>query len=377
MQYREIGKTGIQTSILGLGCMRLPILDGDAGKIDYEEASKLVRYAIDHGINYIDTAYPYHQKTSEAFLGQALKDGYRERIHLITKSPIWLIEKHEDFEKYLDEQLENLKTDYVDIYLLHAMNKERWERCKNFDLFSAIESAKQKGKIKNIGFSFHDDLETFKDIASAYPWDICMLQFNYMDVNEQAGIEGLEFAESIGLPLAVMEPLKGGMLAKAPDDVQAIWDQSSEQMTPPEWALRFVANFENVKVILSGMSNMEQLTENLEISNRMLPNSLTPSALETIEQARHVYLEKVQVPCTQCRYCVPCPQDVKIPDIFTLLNRAYMFDVIESSKRYYKKDFSESGAASNCIACGICETKCPQKIEIIESLKRAAALFEV
>lgn len=377
MQYRKIGKTGIETSILALGCMRLPVIDGDMGKIDKEKATELVRYAIDHGVTYIDTAYPYHQKGSEAFLGEALKDGYRERVTLVTKAPVWLFETHDDFEKYLDEQLANLQTDHVDIYLLHAMGKERWETCKKIDVFSAIEAAKAKGKIKNIGFSFHDDLETFKTIASAYPWDICMIQFNYMDVEEQAGIEGVRFAESIGLPMAVMEPLKGGMLARAPKEVQAVWDTYPETMSAPEWALRFVANFENVKVILSGMSTLEQLKENLSISDRMKPNALDDKALETITAARKAYLEKVQVPCTGCKYCVPCPQGVEIPSVFTLFNRAHMYDAVESSKKQYQSGFAKSGGASTCVACGLCETKCPQKIDIIQSLKRAAALFEV
>lgn len=375
MIYRTIGKTGIDASVLGIGCMRLPIIDGDSDKIDYKKSTEMIRYAIDHGVNYVDTAYPYHGGNSETFLGEALKDGYRERVTLITKSPTWLLKEQEDFDKYLDEQLEKLQTDHLDIYLMHALGKERWENLKTINVFEAIERAKANGKIKHVGFSFHDNLDQFKEIVDGYEWDLCMLQFNYMDTDEQAGLEGLMYAESKGLPVIVMEPLKGGMLASPPKDVEDLWASHTEKKSPVEWALRYVANFENVKVVLSGMSTMEQLKENIEIADRLLPNSLDEKGLALIESVRETYQSRIQVPCTQCKYCMPCPHGVEIPRAFTLYNRAHIFNAIESIKGQYNTA-SEEAKASNCKECGLCEPQCPQKIEIIRMLKDVANEFE-
>ncbi len=269
MKFREIGNTNINSSVLGLGCMRLPVVEGNAHQIDEKKAIELIRYAIDHGLNYIDTAYPYHGGNSEVIVGKALKDGYRERVTLITKSPSWLMEQPSDFEKYLDEQLEKLQVSYLDIYLLHALDKKRWENYKKIDIFNEIEKMKAKGKIKHIGFSFHDGYESFEEIIRAYHWDVCMIQFNYMDIDEQAGLKGVKLAETLGIPMIVMEPLKGGMLATPSDDILEVWKQSSRKWSPVEWSLRYIANFENVKVVLSGMSNLEQLKENLEIADRL------------------------------------------------------------------------------------------------------------
>ena len=377
MKYRAIGNTGIQASVLGLGCMRLPMSQvDDTSKVDIDEAVKMIRFAIDQGINYIDTAYPYHDGESEKIVGEALKDGYRERIHLITKSPSWLIETHDDFNKYLDEQLEKLGTDHLDIYLLHALNKQRWDKYKEIDLFKAVETAKAQGKIKHIGFSFHDDYPVFEEIVSAYPWDVCMLQLNFMDMEEQAGMKGLLLAESMGVPVIVMEPLKGGMLTSPAADVQAVWDTYPEKRSAVEWAMRYVANFDNVKVVLSGMSTIDQMKENLEIADRLLPNNLDEEGSALIERVKQMYISKVQVPCTQCRYCVPCPHGVEIPRTFTFLNRGHIYNTLDSMKEQYLSQLNTEMRASACVACGACEPKCPQKIEIIQMLKKVSETFE-
>ncbi len=375
MLKRSIGKTGIESSVLGIGCMRLPLQEGDSSKIDYDKSTEMLRYAIDHGVTYVDTAYPYHGGDSENFVGQALKDGYRDRVTLVTKAPTWLIETQDDFEKYLDEQLEKLQTDHLDIYLLHALGKERWEKLLSVNIFEAIEKAKSKGKIKHIGFSFHDQYDVFKSILDSYDWDVCMIQFNYMDILEQAGEKGLKYAEEKGIPVIVMEPLKGGMLASPPHDIEKLWDESDCKRSAVEWALKFVANYENVKVVLSGMSTLDQLKENLEISERLVANSLTDGELKTIETVRKAYNERIKVPCTQCKYCMPCPHGVEIPRSFTLYNRASIFDAFDQLRGQYNSIGAE-GKASNCVECGACEPQCPQNIKIIESLKEVALAFE-
>lgn len=376
MIKRTIGKTGIESSVLGIGCMRLPIIDGDSSKIDEGAAIQMIRHAIDRGVTYVDTAYPYHGGESENVVGKALKDGYRARVTLVTKSPGWLIETQDDFYKFLDEQLEKLQTDCLDIYLLHALNKSRWETYKAIDIFSAIERVKAQGKIKHIGFSFHDEFPVFEEIINDYEWDACMLQLNYLDMQEQAGLRGLQLAEQKGVPVIVMEPLKGGLLASPPIDIADIWKSYDETRSSVEWALRYVANFENVKVILSGMSNLAQIDENLEIANRLTVGNLDAKDLEVVETVRAAYASKVQVPCTQCGYCVPCPQGVEIPRVFNMYNRAHIFDMHDSVKEQYHTNLEDQAKASNCVACGQCEPKCPQNIEIIKMLSRIALDFK-
>ena len=376
MQYREIGNTGIKASVLGLGCMRLPQTGENGAEVDEVRAIELIRYAIDHGVNYIDTAYPYHGGESERIVGKALKEGYREKVTLITKSPGWLIETKEDFFKYLDEQLEKLQTETLDIYLLHAIGKERWDNYVKIGIFDAIKEAKDSGRIKHIGFSFHDNYEAFEEIIQAYPWELCMLQLNYMDMEEQAGMKGLKLAESLGVPVIVMEPLKGGMLSNPSEDIEALWNTYPEKRSPVEWALRYVSNFNNVSVVLSGMSSLEQLKENIEIANRLTVNNLDEQGLALVDAVKVAYQSKVQVPCTKCRYCVPCPHGVEIPRAFTFYNRAHIFNTHSSMKEQYLANFKQKAMAGNCVACGACEPKCPQGIAIIEKLKEVAIAFE-
>lgn len=253
MQYRNMTKDKIKVSQLGFGCMRFPTLGGDSGSIDKYLSKEMIHYAIDNGVNYIDTAYPYHQGNSEAFVGEALKDGYREKVYLATKLPVWLTEEYSDFEKYLDEQLENLQTDHIDFYLLHALSRDRFDQIVDLKVFEFLEVAKEKGKIKYVGFSFHDELNVFKEIIDSYPWDFCQIQLNYMDREYQAGLEGLKYANDRDISVVIMEPIKGGKLSRASEEIQKIWNEYDEYRSPSEWALRWLYDLPGVGVVLSGM----------------------------------------------------------------------------------------------------------------------------
>lgn len=306
MKYREFGKCDFKVSTLGFGCMRLPIINDDDKQIDEEKAISLIRYAIDNGVTYVDTAYPYHKGSSEIVVGKALKDGYREKVKLATKLPTWLTHSYEDFDKYLDEQLGKLQTDHIDMYLLHALDKERWDNLLKLDIFKFIKKALSDGRIKQIGFSFHDKLDTFKEIIDAYDWDFCQIQYNFLDKNYQAGTEGLEYAAKKGMGIVIMEPLKGGRLAKTPPIlVKAEWAKSQVKKTPAEWALRWVLNHPEVTTVLSGMNSMEQITENMKTSDVALSSSLSEKDLALIHNVKGQYNELIKVQCTACNYCTP------------------------------------------------------------------------
>lgn len=369
MKYRQFGNNGFETSILGLGTMRLPVLENDNEKIDEAKAIEMIRHAVDQGINYVDTAYPYHGGNSEPVVGKALRDGYRERVKLVTKSPVWLMKSREDFERYLDEQLEKLQTDSIDVYLMHALNKNFWEIIKEHDGLRFLDEMKEKGKIKVAGFSFHGDYELFEEIINAYDWGMCMIQMNYMDQDTQAELRGMKLAGEKGIPVAIMEPLKGGLLADPPEVIQQIWDQADQKMSPVEWSFRWLGHHPEVKVILSGMSTMEQMDENLAIADRNLPNALSEKDLKIIEQVRRAYDERIKVPCTECQYCMPCPHGVNIPDNFRLFNEGHIYDSMEDASFRYNEMFKAESRASACVGCGECESKCPQNIGIIKALK--------
>lgn len=365
VQYRDFGKTGVKCSILGFGAMRLPVLNNDESQIDEQEAIRMIRYAIDNGVNYVDTAYPYHRGKSEIVVGKALKDGYREKVFLATKSPVWQVEKPEDFDRYLDEQLNKLQTDHVDMYLMHALNRQRWEKIKSLKFYEFFERAKAQGKIKFAGFSFHDKYPVFKEIVDGYDgWDFCQIQLNYMDVDYQAGFRGLKYAASKGLPVVIMEPLKGGKLAKLPDKARKILNRHPQQWSDVEWALRWLANFSEVAVILSGMSTFEQVRQNVEIAQRLTVGNLSENELQLIQEVKRTLESYAVINCTECGYCMPCPNGVDIPGNFRVYNETIMFEDFEGGKGIYRWFQSQKIAASFCTKCGECLSKCPQGLEI-------------
>jgi predicted aldo/keto reductase-like oxidoreductase len=379
LQRRKFGKLDFDVSLLGFGCMRLPTVEEPApdslvGKIDYDKAVEMVRYAIDNGVDYLDTAYPYHEEKSEVFLGLALKDGYRERVKLATKLPVWKVNTREDCDLYLNEQLDRLQTDYIDMYLLHALGKDTWQTVKRCSVLEFLDQAKADGRIKYAGFSFHDDLSLFKEIVDAYDWDFCQIQLNYMDENYQAGVEGLRYAAEKGLAVVIMEPLRGGKLAKnMPAEIQALWDQTGTGRSAADWAFRWVCNFPEVTVALSGMGTLDEVKANIATMSEAAPNSLTAEELALFKKAQEFFLERTMVKCTDCRYCLPCPQGVEIPDVFAIWNSSVIYNRPGEGKWHYKQLVEGNKAADQCVACGQCESVCPQNLAIIELLQRAAA----
>jgi len=376
MQYRTIGRYKDKVSILGFGCMRLPVIDNSHEKIDEVEATLQIRYAIDNGVNYIDTAFPYHGGTSEAFVGRALKDGYREKVFIATKSPSWLIESRSDLDKYLDLQLKNLETEYIDFYLLHALNKKYWENYQKNDVFDFIEKALQSGKIRNIGFSFHDEYPVFEEIINAYNWDFCQIQLNYFDEEYQAGLIGLHLAAKKGIDVIVMEPLRGGRLAKAPEEIQELWDSYPEKHSPAGWALRYLWDKAEVKLILSGMNNLDHIKDNIKEASIAKENMLSVEEKDLIEKVKLIYKSRIKVDCTNCRYCMPCPHGVDIPANFAIYNNASIFGDKEDFKRQYFNQLKPEELAEMCQQCGNCEPLCPQNIEIIKELENVTMFFK-
>ena len=367
MKYRKFGKLDWEVSALGFGAMRLPVLDGDMTKINEPEATRMIRHAIDQGVNYVDTAYPYHGQQSEIFLGKVLQDGYREKVRLATKMPSYLIKESADFDRLFNEQLQKLQTDYIDFYLLHALDKNRWATYKKLDIIKWAEQKKAEGKIACFGFSFHDKFEVFKEIIDFYDgWDFCQIQYNYMDINNQAGIQGLKYAASKGLGVVVMEPLLGGRLVDPPLPIQDLWEKASVKRKPADWALQWVWDQPEVSLVLSGMSSMQQVEENLSSAEVSGIGTMTPQEQEIIGQVRSKYEELSPIPCTRCEYCLPCPNDLNIPQIFGFFNAGKMYDKLDSVRDVYPRFVPEGRRAEDCIACGSCEAMCPQQIPISE-----------
>jgi uncharacterized protein len=370
MLYRTLA--GEKVSQLGFGAMRLPTT---GGKIDLPATTSMIRSAIDGGLNYVDTAYVYHGGESESAVGRVLRDGWRNKVLVATKSPVWLLQKAADFSKFLEEQLKRLETDHIDFYLLHSLNAETWAKCQQFGALDFLEKAKAAGKIRHFGFSFHDEAPCFQAILSAFPWEFCQLQYNFMDRNYQAGTAGLEAAVAQGTSVVVMEPLRGGNLANAvPPAVQALYDEAPVRRTPAEWALRWVWNNPGVAIALSGMGAQAQVDENLKIAGTATAGSLTRDELVMMDRAEVTYRNLVKVGCTGCRYCMPCPQDVDIPRNFAMYNEYAMFMESPAVKAGYQW-VPESARANRCVACGACVDLCPQQIDIPAVMRQVAVAF--
>lgn len=376
MQYRKTGNIGLNLSALGFGMMRLP-LSGNQ-QVDAAASAGLLRSAIDSGLNYVDTAYNYMDGESESVTARALKNGYREKVFLATKSPLWLIEKAEDFERILDEQLSRLHTEQIDFYMLHGVGAYTWRHTVlPLRLLDRLEAAKRAGKIRYTGFSFHDNFDLFREIVDCgLQWDFCQIQLNYLDTRFQAGMKGLRYASEKGLAVVVMEPLRGGYLADVPPRVRELFAKTNK--SPVEWALDFLWNMPEISVVLSGMNTLEQVRENISFAGRSAPGMLGESGCAVIRQAQELFAGYDIIPCTGCTYCKPeCPLDVAIPYNFLTYNRYRISGNLEKEKHQYHDWVQYFGEkASACVACRACEAICPQHLVISEQLKIVANTFE-
>ena len=368
MLYRKDPKSGNDVSILGYGAMRLP---SKRNKIDYDEAKKQMLYCIENGVNYIDTAWPYHNGESELFIGKVLAEtGLRNKVKIADKLPHWVINNSDDMDTILKKQLEKLKTDYIDYYLVHALDGNSWDKMKSMQIESFLKKIKDEGLVKNIGFSFHGPKEDFIRIVDEYNWDFCQIQYNILDQQNQAGTEGLKYASKNGLGVIVMEPLRGGNLAKEmPTEAAKLYASALQERTNVEWALRWVWNHPEVICVLSGMNEMDHIKENIRIAEEALPNSLTEHELDIIKNVGSSYRKAMKVNCTGCQYCMPCPFGVNIPGCFEHYNSYHMFGKKIMTKGFYHVQMAgitggDKYLASLCTKCGKCVPQCPQKIDI-------------
>ncbi|MDY0387139.1 MAG: aldo/keto reductase [Methanolobus sp.] len=381
MLYRKMPKSGDELSILGFGAMRLPTKED--GSIDEQKAMQMLRHSIDNGVNYIDTAWPYHMGESEPFLARALADGYREKVKIATKQPQWMVKKPEDMDMFLNAQLEKLKTEHIDYYLIHSLVGSSWENIRDLGVLDFLERAKADGCIVNAGFSYHGSQDDFAPVVDAYDWDFCQIQYNFLDENVQAGTAGLEYAASKGLGVVIMEPLRGGNLADpVPQEVMDIWNEADTKRSPVEWALRWVWNHPEVTVVLSGMTEPSHVEENLKIAKEGLANSLSEKELLLVDRVAEKYAELMKINCTGCRYCMPCPEGVDIPVCFEMYNNLHMFGEEDRLKMMYAAKLggvlrgAKTNFASQCVQCGKCLDACPQQIPIPDMLEKVAEEFE-
>lgn len=366
MEKRHLDQLGIDVSLLGFGCMRFPTKDG---KIDEEQVEQMIDSAYQRGVNYYDTAYPYHNGESEPVVGRILDRYDRNSYYLATKLPVWLVNTLDDAKRLFEEQLTRLHKDYVDFYLLHALNIERFRQMRDLGVIEYCEELKRQGKIKYLGFSFHDSYEAFEEIITYRDWDFCQIQYNYFDRDEQAGDKGYALAERLGIPMVIMEPLKGGNLCNFSEDINEILHEARPNVSIASFGLRWVASHPNVKVILSGMSSPEQVEDNLNTFCNYVP--LTKEEDAAIEKAVGIIRSRVQNGCTGCRYCMPCPAGVDIPHNFSVWNTYHMFQSYGTVKWDWEQNMMQPNCrAELCKKCGLCETKCPQKISIREDLMK-------
>lgn len=373
MHYRSFPKLpDLPISSLGFGAMRLPIVGGDPARIDEEAATAMVHEAVAAGVNYVDTAWPYHAGQSERFLGKVLGGGLRAKVQLATKCPVWEVKAAADLDRLLDAQLERLRTDRIDFYLLHALDGRRWDAMQRLDATRILERAVADGRIGHLGFSFHGALDDFRKIVDAHDWALCQIQLNYLDEGFQAGIAGLQHAAARRVGVVVMEPLRGGSLARVPPAVQEIWDRSGRGWSAAGWALRWALGLPGVATVLSGMSSLEHVRENVACASAATP--LTAEDLARVEEAKAFYRARMAVPCTACGYCLPCPEGVDIPGTFSAYNTARMFDSPKHAAWLYRTFVvSGGGGADRCSRCGACEPMCPQSIAIPDRLEDALA----
>ncbi len=372
MKMRTFGKTGIEGSLFGIGCMRFPMKEVDGvSVVDQDVADEIIHTAIENGVNYFDTAYIYADRQSEIALGKALVGGYREKVYVATKLPIWKCENKEDMYRIFEEELQNLQTDYIDFYLVHSLNRDQWKRMKEIGVREFLDDLKAKGKIKFACFSFHDDYDTFEGIINDYDWDMCQIQYNYLNENDQAGIKGLELAGKRGIAVVIMEGLLGGKLSNLPEEVQKIFDEYPVKRSATEWAFRWICNNPYVSTVLSGVTNVEQTLDNCRIFSEIEANTMTQDEFELMDRARKAFLARSRVNCTACRYCVPCPQEIDIPHIFAIWNHNYRYSMPMANNSDYKGVCDKGNGADKCIECGSCESVCPQHLSIMELLKSA------
>ena len=380
MNYRPYGKLGYEVSSLGLGCMRLPrVPDGNGGmKVDLEKAFELIRYAAEHGITYFDTAFGYHNQTSEAVLGEALEGKYRSKVKIATKQPFNVMKTQGDIRRNLENTLKKLRTDYIDVYLIHNIQAGVWDEIKRRKVYEEYEKFREEGMIKAIGFSYHGGYDTFSDIMNTYDWDMCQVQQNLLDVDQEVPEKAIKLAGEKETALVIMEPLRGGGLVNAPAPVKEVYGSAPVQRPAVEWAFRHLINYPQISTILSGMSTLEQLKDNIEIFSKpdAVPGCLSPEEKDVIARAKKAYESIVTIPCTGCEYCLPCPKGVNIPGVFSRYNDGHMFGAFDQPRRSYMFLGRSGGDATNCVACGACETKCPQHIDIINQLKIAHKALE-